>query len=527
MAELFGTAKLAHDRLADPRRGVGVEGEKRPCLVALQRPQQPLFDERVEGDDGEVTVAGVRRADRRAQRLTHGLDQQLGIAGQTRTLADDLEDPRQIPDRNLFGEQTHEYLLGLGEAHPRGHQVLDHGAVGRADQVDEGLDILAAQQLGGVLASHLGQMGRDHRRTVDDGGAHRFGHRPQLWPHPLRWKPEDGFEHFHTGEHAEVVGDHEKLARRGDPSRHFHPVNPYHVGPEVELDVVTRPHRRNDDAQFLDELSTKRLHPVQQVAVRPGIDEVDQVDRQLQPDRFNAQCPGQFGRRVRIGLLFEVGRSLGGRPVRCIGSGGHPARQNNQQPSDDEERQGRQPGHQAHGDEGDATDQQRLMLTGELRHHIATEVAAARCSGDDQTRGNRHQQCRDLRHEAVADGEQRVGAHRIADVHALLEHADQQSADEVDRGDDHRGDGVALDELRRTVHRAVEVGLPGDILAPSPRLVVVDDPGVEVGVDRHLLAGHRVEGEPGGDLGNAGGTVGDDDELDDHQDEEHDEADDE
>ncbi len=57
--------------------------------------------------------------------------------------------------------------------------------------------------------------------------------------------------------------------------------------------------------------------------------------------------------------------------------------------------------------------------------------------------------------------------------------------------------------------------------------VVVDQPAVEVGVDGHLLAGHRVEGEAGRDLRDTSGTRGDDDELHDHQDEEDDEADDE
>ena len=51
--------------------------------------------------------------------------------------------------------------------------------------------------------------------------------------------------------------------------------------------------------------------------------------------------------------------------------------------------------------------------------------------------------------------------------------------------------------------------------------------GVQVGVDRHLLAGHRVEGEAGADLGHAPGTVGDHDELDHDEDEEDHEADDE
>ena len=107
----------------------------------------------------------------------------------------------------------------------------------------------------------------------------------------------------------------------------------------------------------------------------------------------------------------------------------------------------------------------------------------------------------------------------------VLDHPDHDAADQVDPGDDQRGHRVALDELRGTVHGAVEVRLAGDLLAPVPRLLVGDQAGVQVGVDRHLLTGHRVEGEPGGDLGDAAGAVGHDHELDHDQDQEDHEAD--
>ncbi len=57
-------------------------------------------------------------------------------------------------------------------------------------------------------------------------------------------------------------------------------------------------------------------------------------------------------------------------------------------------------------------------------------------------------------------------------------------------------------------------------------LVGIDKAGVEVGVDRHLLAGHGVEGETRRDFSGADGAVADDEILDGHQGEEDDEADD-
>src|SRR5690606_24262965 len=99
------------------------------------------------------------------------------------------------------------------------------------------------------------------------------------------------------------------------------------------------------------------------------------------------------------------------------------------------------------------------------------------------------------------------------------------AADNVDDGDQDAGDGVAADELGSTVHGAVEVGLPGDFGPPGPGFFFIDQPGVEVGIDAHLLTRHGVQGEAGGHLGHALGAPGDDDELADDQDEEDDEAD--
>jgi hypothetical protein len=56
------------------------------------------------------------------------------------------------------------------------------------------------------------------------------------------------------------------------------------------------------------------------------------------------------------------------------------------------------------------------------------------------------------------------------------------------------------------------------------RGLLVDQAGIEVG-DRHLLAGHRVEMEAGGDFGDAARTLGDDHEVHDDEDCEHDDAD--
>ena len=116
---------------------------------------------------------------------------------------------------------------------------------------------------------------------------------------------------------------------------------------------------------------------------------------------------------------------------------------------------------------------------------------------------------------------------RIAEGHLAVDHRHDQAADDVDRSDDQAGDGVAAHKLAGAVHGAVELHLGRQRLAARARLVGGDQAGAEVGVDRHLLAGQRIQGEARRDFGDAHRTVIDDDELNRDEDQEDDDADDE
>ena len=99
-------------------------------------------------------------------------------------------------------------------------------------------------------------------------------------------------------------------------------------------------------------------------------------------------------------------------------------------------------------------------------------------------------------------------------------------AADVHQQDDDAGDRVAADEPARPVHRPEEVRLAIDLVAAAVGLVLVDQPGVQVGVDRHLPAGKPVEREPRGHFADTGRPLGDHHELDHDQDREQDHADD-
>ncbi|MHC2704234.1 hypothetical protein ACVMHZ_007397 [Bradyrhizobium liaoningense] len=184
-------------------------------------------------------------------------------------------------------------------------------------------------------------------------------------------------------------------------------------------------------------------------------------------------------------------------------------------------RQGRQHQHHCRGH------RQCLRIAGELLHQRLVGGAGDAGLGDEQAGRRRDDQRRHLGDETVTDGQERVGAAGVGEGHALLRHTDDDAADHVDEDDQEAGDGIAADELGGTIHRAEEAALVLQLLAPLLGDLLVDQAGGEVGVDRHLLAGHGVEVEARGDLGDTARTLGDDDEVDDDQDGEDDDADDE
>ena len=107
----------------------------------------------------------------------------------------------------------------------------------------------------------------------------------------------------------------------------------------------------------------------------------------------------------------------------------------------------------------------------------------------------------------------------------MLPHTDRQAANDIDDQDQDAGDRIPAHELRGTVHRTIEIRLAPDLLAARTRLGLINQAGVQVGIDRHLLAGHGVQGEACRHLRYAACALGDDREVDDHEDREHHQAD--
>ena len=141
-----------------------------------------------------------------------------------------------------------------------------------------------------------------------------------------------------------------------------------------------------------------------------------------------------------------------------LGLRGH-APERGETTAEKEERNLRKPRNESERREHAAGDRHRARLCTELRREHLAHAGAARRVGHHDAGGRADDQRRDLRDETIADCEDRVLRQRLTDRQSALERADEDAADDVDRRDQQSGDRVALHELRRAVHRAVEVGL--------------------------------------------------------------------
>ena len=257
-----------------------------------------------------------------------------------------------------------------------------------------------------------------------------------------------------------------------------------------------------------------------------GADQGQQPVAQLEPQvvDFEGRGYGFFGRRRRFDRVFDLPAvrflllrfPLGDVPRRPSRDAGEEQKRHHGYARQERQRA-----------EQDGTQGQGPGLAAELPEQGLLRWAADARLGDHQTGGGGDDQGRDLRDQAVAHREARIGVGRLGEAKALLGDADDHAADDVDERDQQTGDGIAAHELCGAVHGAEEGAFVLQRPAPGARLVFVDQSGRQVGVDGHLLARHGVKGEAGGNLGDAARTLGDDDEVDDDQDAEDDDADDE
>ena len=193
-------------------------------VARADRLDQLLLGDRVEGEHLEQAVAGVDRGEGRPEREPGRLDQPVQVGGHLGPQRQRLEDADQVADRHLLVEQRLQDALDLAGGEQRRRELLDDDRVGALEVVEQGPDVLAAEQPAGVLADDLAEVRDQDRGAVDDGGAVELGLLAQLGRHPLGGQAEDRLAGVLAGQRGQVVADGQDVpggqARPRPPRRH-------------------------------------------------------------------------------------------------------------------------------------------------------------------------------------------------------------------------------------------------------------------------------------------------------------------
>ena len=99
----------------------------------------------------------------------------------------------------------------------------------------------------------------------------------------------------------------------------------------------------------------------------------------------------------------------------------------------------------------------------------------------------------------------------------MLRQADDQPANNIDDKNENGGNRIAFDEFRGTIHCTVEIRFLGDFLAAGLGFFICQDTGIQISIDGHLLAWHRIKGKAGGHFRYAASTLGDNNKIDNNQ----------
>src|SRR5690606_38654376 len=113
-----------------------------------------------------------------------------------------------------------------------------------------------------------------------------------------------------AGNRAEVVTDHEHAAGGSAATADLHAVDAENVGRQREGGVVAGTDRRHHKAELRRQLAAEGPNPVKQVAAASGVDELDQVDRQIELERLYPRVDGELLGRRRWRRLGWGGRRL-------------------------------------------------------------------------------------------------------------------------------------------------------------------------------------------------------------------------
>src|SRR6266849_661597 len=433
-----------------------------------------------------------------------------------------LEDGREVANGNLFAQELLQNFLHFAEAEGLGDKFFDELGVALTEAIKQAFGFLAGEQFVGVLTDHFGEVGGEYGSLVNHRVTGGKGLGLEDTGNPECGDAESRLAGGHSGKRGRGYfgTDSEDLIFEHFPASDFDSAQGDDVFGGREANVGGDMNGRNDKAELQGEAAAQRFDASEEL---PALLDVDPVDERI------ADFEGQFVELEEVLDGFGLGSRwlvfLGGWQSAGVGGFddfavfvgdgfGQAGREQGNHASDGKEREFRQSGDRGKRDHDAGSNLQGAAAGEQLGAEIDGEGGVRGGAGHDHAAGHRDQKRGDHGDQAVADGKDGVGFERLAKRNVELEDSDEEAGQDVDASDKDGGDGVALIEAGGSVHGPVEFRFARSLFASGGGLMLVDESGIEVGIDRHLLAGESVEGEAGGDFSRAHGAVADDDILD-------------
>ncbi|MNS52924.1 hypothetical protein D3C72_856630 [compost metagenome] len=425
-----------------------------------------------------------------------------------------------IADRHFFVEQILQYFVQRRQSHYARHQIFGQLRHLLRHAIQQLLRFLATKQFRRELTNQVVEMRRDHgagfnnRVTLNLRLLFQGAFNPDCGQ--TKGRVDRLLAWQRTRRRAWV--NRQPASRVGIAAANLHAFHQNAIACRWQVHVVADVNHRRQEAHILSEFFTDTANAPEQFAVLLEIDHryqtithfhsegIFQLD--IIPRGFNRLIIVRHFNRRRLCDRFGIASAQPpGQTEQCSGK-----------QQEDEVWHAR---HQTQQAKHRRRQHQHVWIGEQLADHLLANVFVGTHAGHNNARCGRDNEGWDLRHQAVTDSQQRIAFRRMAHVHAVLENTHQQAADNVDNHDQDTGDGIAANELTRTVHRTVEISFLGHVGAAFFRFIFANQPGIQIGVNGHLFARHPVQHETCANFGDTARTFGDNHKVDDNEDHEH------
>ena len=378
-----------------------------------------------------------------------------------------------------------------------------------ADAIHQLLRFLTAKQLTGVEAYQVIEVCCHHGAGLHHSVAlnlRLFAHR-RFNPHGGQTKGRIDRRLTRQLANRAARIDRHPAARMRRAGANFDAFHQNTVARRRQFEVIADMDNRRQIAHFLREFLTDTTDTPQQFAILREIHHRDQSVTDFHPQRIFQLNVLPAGFHQLFVFAFDRRGDFHHRFFLFLTT--DPPGQRQQPGSEQQEDQIRHARHHTEQSEHTGAEHHDARIAEQLGDHLLADVLIGADAGHYHTRCGGDHQRGDLRDQTVTDGQQGVAFRRVTEIHVMLQNADQQAADNVNDHDHQTGDGVTAHELTRTVHRTVEVGFLRHVAAALFGFVFTNQTGVEIGVNRHLFAGHAVEHETRAHFGDTPRTLGD------------------